>query len=497
MLQSIIPDNFITAADGYKACHWSQMQPLPAYVQSSIVPRKGEEIVVAGNRLLAAYLASVRITREMIEEAAIEIAEQGYEFNREGWEYILNNLDGRLPLRMNAIMDGTVVPANTAITIFQNTVPFVCSYLPSYVETIGQCIVQKMTTVATQCRKLKKKVISVTERTGGTPALVDYKIHNFGDRSADAPEAALLAAVAHAMLFSGSDCLGANRVIKKLYNTKKAYTTSVDAWEHSTMCMKSDAVNKDDFDAAVATVQRLEEVVARTKRGIGIPLMSAPIDTYDSKRFVRDYIGTDLKDRIIASGGVYVSRPDSGHYLEEPFDIIRILFDKVGTRKVNDEGFLLMHDSFRVIQGDGINFETSPVILDKLIEELMCIDNLTLGMGSGLTHGEGRDKYSFSQKTTAYTRDGNDPFNFKNTWVGVKKDPITDPGKASLTGYLLTVENVVDGAIKTLQIGEIPTHGGINRCISVLQFLDGTDILASEPELFDGVRERANKGLVY
>jgi nicotinamide phosphoribosyltransferase len=431
-LNAIKPSNFILLCDTYKYHHFAEYPEDTAAIYSTVVPRKAsdytDEIVAAGAAFAAAYLASVTITQEMIDEAEAEINGSGYEFNRAGWEIILHDHDGKLPLAMFGVEEGTVVKPNTPILGIVNNDTRL-AWLTSYVETVVQRIMWKMTTVASQSRYLYKWIDKSAVFTGADRGMVEWRLHNFGDRGADGEDGAIMAAMSHAMLFSGSDCGSVNRYIKAIYNTTRNYTASVDATEHSVMCSHSDSENKDDFGAAVMAVGRLEETVARTKRGIGIPLQSVVIDTYDDERFVREYLGERLKERILASGGVLVARPDSGDPIKKPIQVIQWLEEKFGAT-VNAKGYKTLNPAVRVIQGDGINERSIPQIIGQLWAAGYSMDNLVFGMGGGLTHGGSRDQFSFSMKATArFGKDG---------WVDLLKEPKSDIGKKSLKGLVRT-----------------------------------------------------------
>lgn len=475
-----IKSNFILLCDSYKLHHFAEYPKDTTFIYSTVVPRKPndktDEIVAAGASLVAAELAAVTITMEMIDEAEKEIRGYGYDFNREDWETIVYHFNGKLPLEVFGVEEGTVVKPNTPILGIVNT-DARFFWLVSYVETVVQRIMWKMTTVATLSRYAYKEIGIYMGMTGADKSLLEYKLHNFGDRGADGEDGAIMAAVAHAFLFSGSDCLSANRVIKRLYQTDKSYLSSVDATEHSVMCSHSDAANKDDFGAAVMSVERLEEAVRRTQRGVGIPLQSVVIDTYDDERFVGEYLGTILKDRIIASGGVLVARPDSGDPLTKPIEIIRLLDRKFGSTE-NDAGFNVLHPSVRVIQGDGINFDSLPHIMFNLWVAGYSMDNLTFGMGGGLTHGPGRDEFSFSMKATA--RRG------ANGWVDLLKEPKTDAGKKSLSG-LVRCKRDEDGNVVTVKC-ETPFEAFSSTAGWVLYYAEGYRHYVPG---FDEVRERA------
>lgn len=442
MLQFVKRFNFILACDSYKLSHWKEI-PIGTFKScSTLVPRKpskfSDVIVAMGHTFAANFLALVRITMEDIEEAQIEVEQQGYEFNRAAWEYIVNECGGKLPLVMYGVEEGTVVKPQTPIAAIINT-DDVSAWLPPYVETIVQSTIWKMSTVASTARACKIIVKEFMVLTGADLSMLDYKVHNFGDRGADSPnEAAVLAGIAHAALFRGSDCTRANGYIKALYRTTKAYTSSVEATEHTTMCLNSDAASKDDWGAALMVVARLEDVVARSKRGIGIPVMSSVIDTYDSRRYVREYLGTRLKDRIIASGGVLVDRPDSGDPTIEPGLVGKDIEDTFGLAGVTSTGYKILHKQRSVLQGDGLNVYTIRSILQGWVDVRYSMDSFLVGMGGGMTHEGSRDTFSFSEKTIAALN--------ANGWERQLKDPITDSGKRSLSG-LMRCEYVGDELI--------------------------------------------------
>lgn len=488
MLEFIKPFNFILAADSYKMNHWKE---LPANSKTSyvaIVPRKVSKyspvIVAMGQTFVAAFLASVRITMDMIDEAEIEVREQGYEFNRDGWEHIVRNYDGKLPLAVWGVEEGRVVNPQTPILAIMNT-DQISAWLPTYVETITQAVIWKMSTVASLCRSIKITIKEFMELTGADMSMLDYKLHNFGDRGADSPdEAPVIAGIPHAALFSGSDCTRANGYIKRLYNTTKAYTSSVEATEHSVMCAHSNAAEKDDWGAALMAIDRLYAVVERTKNGVGIPLLSCVIDTYDSRRFVRDYIGTALRDKVIDSGGVFVFRPDSGDPTIEPSLVGKDIEDTFGV-DINEKGYKKLKPYTAVIQGDGNRIDTYRGVIEGWVNAGFSMDNFTLGMGSGITHDNARDDFSFSMKAIA--------IQIGENWKRLSKDPITDSGKKSLSGLVRCKEDA-DGNLvvyDALKDGGVYSFGRETGGWK-LWFKDG---YREYRQTFDEVRVRANEGV--
>lgn len=490
MLEHIKEPNFILMADGYKHGHWEEIPAEVTHTYEVCVPRKSakysdDEIVAFGQTMIASWFSSVRITEEMIDEAEIEITEQGYNFNRRGWERISRELDGKLPLIIMGVEEGRVVKKQTPILAWTNTVPGF-AWLCGDVETVIQSVMWKMTTVASICRKVRRLLKKYAEQTG-TVASIDYMLHNFGDRSADGPEAAVLAAIAHAALFDGSDCTQTNSYIKKLYRTSKPATSSIEATEHYTMTSNSDCKNRDDWGAAVMLVDRLYAAVERAKRGVGVPMVSGVIDSFDDERFVRDYLGTRLHDRIVNSGGRLIARPDSGDPTTKPGQIATILAEKFGYVK-NDKDYAVLHSSVGVIQGDGLNIDTVEDVLIGYINYGFSLDGFCLGMGSGITHDGRRDDFSFSVKAIANCLNS-------TRWEAIIKDPKTDNGKKSLSGLIRCREDK-NGNLETYDVLEF----GNSYFLLEAEYSGGWKIWFKNGyrvnrQSFDEVRARAREGL--
>lgn len=435
---SILPVNFILDVDSYKVAHQKEYPEDTAYIFSTVVARKPnkftDKVVVMGHQMnIIKYLLGIRVTYYAIDEAEEEITNAGYEFDRAPWERIIALHGGRLPLEIRAVPEGTVVPVGTVVATIVNTDPDF-PWLTSYVETTFQRDEWKGTTVASICRAVRDELLAYAEKSG-TPAIhVDYALHNFGDRGADAHEAAVNAGIPHLALFEGTDCLQANRYIKYYYGEERHHGVSVEASEHSVMCSNSNALERCDFGGFVKMLDRLEHILDRIDAGAKLaPIVSIVIDTYDTYRAIKEFLGVRLRDRIIRlgqRGGKVVARPDSGNAIEMPIECIMMLMDAFGY-EVNAKGYKQLPAYIGVLQGDGINQGSVRQILARMDEEKLALGNLVFGMGGGLTHEAGRDEFSFAMKATARcTRDG--------VWHDLFKDPITDIGKRSLKGRVTT-----------------------------------------------------------
>lgn len=448
MLELIKPFNFILACDSYKLGHWEEVPDDVTTSVTLIVPRKKSDfsdvIVAMGQTLVAHVLATVRIETWMIDEAEIEATEQGYAFNRKGWERIRDELNGKLPIAMYGIEEGTQVLPQTPIMGFVNTNGRKYNWLPSYIETWAHGTAWKMSTVASTCLASRKIIKDLMIESGADLAWIDWKLHNFGDRGADGPqEAPVLAGISHAALFNGSDCTRANGYIKALYGDREPMTSSVEATEHSVTAMNGDAVTKSDYNMVKKIVkERLPAAVERSKRGLGLPIVSGVIDLYDSRRWVLEYVA-EFKDDIANSGGKFVQRPDSGDPKVEPGMVARDLETVFGVAGVTSTGHKDLPGYTGVLQGDGLNVYTLYPIGKAFIDTGYSMNNLLFGMGGGTTHEGSRDTFSFSQKTTACSSDDGE------TWRRLLKEPKTDLGKKSLSGLVRPTYNFITSPFAT------------------------------------------------
>lgn len=435
--------NFILAADSYKIGQCCQYPGDTAKIFSNMVPRKAwtspegvviDEVCVVGPQIVAQILSNVIITDAMIDEAEIEIVEQGYDFPRKNWEYIRDL--GYIPLQIRALKEGTVVPIGVPIMTIENT-DDKCFWLTSYIESWAQDIVWEGTTVASKMRILRKNVNLFCDITGveNKDVVAEYMIHNFGYRGAgDGGQGGIIPSIAHALFFSGSDGTSTNRYIKKIFNTSKPYLSSVDASEHSTMCANSDQF-QNDFAAFEMGMGMLERAVKRAEKGIGIPVVANVIDTYDDERFIKEFVIKNY-NRICEIGGKYVCRPDSGNAITKPIEVVKWLMHGLADRDesliaINDDGYISLPPNIGVIQGDGLRFDDFIKIIRLAVENKISASNLCFGFGGGLTNGSGRDDFSFSMKATArMTKD--------DVWVPMQKSPKSDPKKKSLAGLVST-----------------------------------------------------------
>lgn len=408
----------ITRTDSYKFSQWVQYPKGTTHISSYIESRGGEpESVFFGLQAFIKDYLLTPITMKDVNRAEKIVTAHGLPFNREGWEIIVNEYEGKLPIEIQAVPEGTVMETHNVQVQVVNTDPRLW-WLTSYLETALLRAVWYPSTVATKSRKMKKVIAKYLNETSDVPVMdqLMFKLHDFGARGASSSETAMLGGMGHLINFMGTDTFEAVEGVMAYYNTDEVVGFSIPASEHST----------------ITSWGRENEVKAYenmldTFGGPG-KLVACVSDSFDIYAATRDLWGGVLKDKVITMGGTLVVRPDSGDPETVPVEIIQILAEKFGTT-INSKGYKVLHPSVRVIQGDGINEHSLPKILANLKAAGFSADNIAFGMGGGLLQAWNRDTLKYAMKASAIRIN-------EGEWRGFSKDPVTDHGKRSKEGRL-------------------------------------------------------------
>jgi nicotinamide phosphoribosyltransferase len=398
--------------DSYKTSHWLQYPPATTTVFSYIEARGGSlpYTVFFGLQALLKEYFTKPVTSDDVAMGAEVCAAHGVPFNRDGWLHIVEAHGGRLPLRIRAVPEGTVVPVNHALVTVENTDP-ACYWLTSYVET-ALLRIWYPTTVATHSHATRRLIADALARTGDLAGL-PFKLHDFGARGVSSLESAMLGGMAHLVNFMGTDTLTALLGARAYYGEPMA-GHSIPAAEHSTIT----AWGRDgELDA-----------YRNMLRQFGRPgaLLAVVSDSYDLDAAVTRLWGGALRDEVIASGATVVIRPDSGDPTSVVLRTVQSL-DAAFGGDVNAKGYKLLRH-VRVIQGDGITRESIASILAALADAGYSADNIAFGQGGALLQQVNRDTLGFAMKASAAEVGGE--------WRDVFKAPVTDPAKRSKAGRL-------------------------------------------------------------
>ena len=398
--------------DSYKASHWLQYPPGTTTVFSYIEARGGSlpYTVFFGLQALLKEYFTRPVTADDVALATEVCAAHGVPFNHEGWMHIVQAHGGRLPLRIRAVPEGSVVPVNHALVTVENTDP-ACWWLTSYVET-ALLRIWYPTTVATHSHATRRLIADALERTGSLEGL-PFKLHDFGARGVSSLESAMLGGMAHLVNFQGTDTMTALLGARAYYGEPMA-GHSIPAAEHSTIT----AWGRDgELDAYRNMLRQFGQPGA---------LLAVVSDSYDLDAAVKRLWGGALRDEVIASGATVVIRPDSGDPTAVVLRTVQSLDAAFGS-DVNAKGYRVLRH-VRVIQGDGITRESIASILAALAGAGYSADNVAFGQGGALLQQVHRDTLGFAMKASAAEIGGR--------WRDVFKAPVTDPAKRSKAGRL-------------------------------------------------------------
>jgi nicotinamide phosphoribosyltransferase len=467
----------INQTDSYKFPHFQQYLPGTQYVSSYIESRGVElgktwkDMVFAGMQYyLSEFLSQPLVTEASLKRAARRVPQHGVTFNEDGFRLLLNRYGGFMPLRVQALPEGLVVPLKTPLVQVVNTDPDFY-WLTSFVET-KLLRIWYPCTVATLSMQIKRTIKAFMQNTAGHSDGLEFMLHDFGSRGVSSSESAVIGGLSHLYNFRGSDTFEAVEAADWLFNAPMA-AYSVDAAEHSTITSFGPNKEKEAFE-------HLLSIYGDTPNKI----FSVVSDTYDIYNACANLWGGTFRPQVQALGeqnARLVVRPDSGDPTTVPIECIQILMDKFGYT-VNKKGYKVLPPYIRVIQGDGINEASIKTILWNMKMHGLSAENIVFGMGGALLQQVNRDTLKFAMKASAMKN----PQVNDGEWYDVFKKPKSDPGKSSKRGRLAVIY-----------------EGGEYKTINEADLGDSEDLLetvydngkVTRTTSLEKIRERVNEAL--
>lgn len=454
--------NLILNTDSYKSSHWLQYPPNTEYISYYIEARERNfDVLAFGLQAFIKEYLLKPITQNDIDEAEAVLTAHGLPFNRQGWQRLLEKHQGLLPIKIEAVPEGTVLPAGNVVCQVVNTDPEFF-WLVGYLETALLRAIWYPSTVASVSYLCKQKIKMALEKSSDNLDGLDFKLHDFGARGASSLETVALGGLAHLVNFMGTDSVSALVAAKRWYNATDMPAFSIPAAEHSTMTSWGKERETDAYRNMV------EQFAGKHK------IYAVVSDSYDLWNALENIWGTELKELVELKGGTLVVRPDSGDPAEVICRTLAILAEKFGTT-LNRKGYKMLPDCIRIIQGDGINVSSLDKILEAILAEGFSVANVAFGMGGGLLQQVNRDTMSWVMKASAVCIAGE--------WHDVYKDPITSHAKRSKRGILALVKQA--DYWQTIEQRALGSQQ--NRLRTV--FLNGELLI---DEYFDDIRRRAS-----
>lgn len=393
-------NNILMLSDSYKVTHWPQYPEGTDTVTSYLESRGGqfkETLFFGLQYILKTYLSGQVVTEEKIQKAKkFWDAHLGPgHFNEAGWRYILEKYDGYLPVTIKAVPEGTVVPTGNVLVLIKNNGGESTRWLTNYLETILLQVWYPIT-VGTLSREIKKVLIKYLKKTTDynkeqITGIVSFMLHDFGFRGVSSVESSGIGGLSHLINFKGTDTATAILLGQEIYNTDEMLAFSIPASEHSTITSWGEENE----------VKAYENMLDAYPVGI----RACVSDSYNILRACEELWGGQLRDKVLNLNGRLVIRPDSGDPVQTLKKVFNILWNKFGGR-INSKGFKVLDDHVRVIQGDGVNYDSIIEILDMMVEEGFSVENIVFGMGGALLQKVDRDTQKFAFKCCSITING-------------------------------------------------------------------------------------------
>ncbi len=434
--------SLILRTDSYKFSHPFLYPDRSIYGMTSYgMARSGADIdtvIPFGMQAFIQEFLTQQITMEDVDAAEeFSVGHFGRSlFFRKGWEKVVSKYNGYLPLTIRSAPEGSVlkpgVPLYT-VSVLDDPDLF---WLSAGVETMIQRAIWYPTAIASLDYQVKKDTAWLYRQTGADMSLLPFSLHDFGARGTTSAGQAQIGGMAHTVNYAGSDTVEGILAANFYYKEPMA-AFSVMATEHSIEC--SFGGGEDEAKAYIRKV--LSQAVPGS-------IVSIVIDGYDVYREA-NLLCTEFRQAIIDSGAKVVFRPDSGDMMEVVPNLLRMqeqafgsVTNEKGYRKINYVG---------IIQGDGVDRLSMVSLLGKISAVYgYSADNVVFGSGGALLQKVDRDKpLRFAQKASAILVDD---ANGNKVWMGIVKNPVTDPGKKSHEGVLTTVINKDTGEYRCARL---------------------------------------------
>ncbi|MBR3197837.1 MAG: nicotinate phosphoribosyltransferase [Methanobrevibacter sp.] len=432
----MIENNICLLTDSYKVTHHyfypKGTEKIYSYLESRVGAEFNKTIFYGLQYIIKKYLEGSVVTQEKIDEADSIISTHIGEgiFNKKGWEHILDNYDGRLPIEIKAVAEGTPVEVGNALMTVENTDKKSC-WLPNYLEPL-LLQVWYPSTVATLSAEVRKLCNFYLEITGSLKDNLDFMLHDFGYRGATSTESSRLCGSAHLLSFSGTDTIPSLSIPVNYYNDPNIYGFSVQATEHSVMTSLGPE----------GEISQVLNVIDNAKDGV----LSIVIDSYNYKNLLAEAgkSGSELNDAILnfldGENNKVVFRPDSGDPVSTTIDCLNLLSEGFGSH-LTDKGYKVFDLNIGLLWGDGLNYQKIRDILFAMKSAGWAAQNIIFGMGGGLHSSVTRDTQRNAFKCSAQLRDGE--------WHDIFKNPL-DSSKKSKTGRFKLIKQ--NNSFKTVPI---------------------------------------------
>ena len=354
MLENI-RDNPIMLTDVYNLSHHILKENVDWEI--SHIYNRAKPMVLYGFNEIVTSLLNTKIEVDMVEAAQNHAKRMNMPFPFEMWYTIADRFGGRIPLKVEALRDGTWCPRGTPFAKVTNTE-----------EGFGELVtwwegVMLQASFPSGCATRAYELMKYMKKHG----MYKGRIHSFGFRGHRSLEDAYWAGTAWNLFLNGTDDFHTAQ-------HTEGYMTSIPATAHKTIQQYNTELYAYYYSIDQCRIN-------------GFKAVAIVIDTYDPIRFIK-FIAVKVAQYAKKSGVHVVFRPDSGHIKDQALSLYSIMW-------ANN-----LADYTSCILGEGITFDKITEY-DKWFNEMgVPLSWINYGIGSGFYNDIDRDYLGFAMKTS-------------------------------------------------------------------------------------------------
>lgn len=413
-------------------------------------PQKAWPEVAKDNRMvffgLSQYIRNVLvepITYDEVVEAAhfMETAHcfgGPLPFPIEKWKQIVYDYRGRLPIKIEALAEGSTFFPNEPVIQVTSLVDGFGEFA-AWCEAVMVGMVSIATARATLTRHWLERLrewVQHDQLTNDKTVLdttARWMIHDFGMRASSCAEESELLGLAHLLSFHGTDSFNAAYLAFK-YGANRPTGTSILALAHR---------NIQGHNSELQAFEALKDASNYTKNGMA----SYVADCYNYELALKKLVKLAKDNR----NNIIVARPDSGPYIQNVIDVANTAYN--AGLFTYDENGMVKPQNLKYIQGDSM----TPTKVDDTLKELDS-EGYTptawgiFGVGGYLRNSVTRDSLSSAYKLSAKGLKNEPVIKLSET-----KGKLSVPGPNSIARY----PNVNDHALypSVFLRDEVPSNG--------------------------------------
>jgi len=398
-----------------------------------------DRIIFGGLQRLLEKLFYEPITHQEIDEAkafltTFKATTKGftkYDFPEAKWRRIVDEFNGRPPIKITAMPEGSVVYPNEPVIQIESMVDGMGELAAWFESTILKtwAVSERITQNEHWLTKLKGMVHNID------PYLDDATVHffaslmltDFGDRAGITNEESEEMGMAHLYTFGGTDtCSGAYQAWKNA--NMETIGSSVNALAHR---------NVQAYESEYDTYKAIYDSCGPNE------IISMVADCYDFYYAVTNYL-VPLAKRSVdeGTGKIVVARPDSGNPKEQVLWVCKLAVRHgLYETKMIDGVEWKFGTTLKFIEGDGMDYATMWDIIEALeLEGFAPYGWGLFGVGGGLRNDLKRDNLSAKYALSAKGNDREGVVKFSET---LGKTTLPGPFKVLRSGLALESKQTV------------------------------------------------------